>query len=29
MIRLVVFLPRWIILVPLSTSWWPFEIAIE
>ena len=29
MMRLVVFLPRWIILVPESTCWWPFEIAIE
>src|ERR1700744_4141360 len=29
MIRLGVFLPRWIILVPESTCWWPFEIAIE
>src|SRR6478752_747870 len=27
--RLVVFLPRCSILVPLSTCWWPFEIAIE
>src|ERR1700741_2875205 len=29
MIRLVVFLPRWIILVPESACWKPFEIAIE
>src|SRR6185503_7696970 len=29
MMRLVVFLPRCSILVPLSTCWWPFEMAIE
>src|SRR5215212_8886475 len=29
MIRLEVFLPRWIILVPESTCCFPFEMAIE